>query len=69
MSNLPECYEQGTSSLEAELDKKVQRSNQEIKELQDNMSAMKEMHRAELEELKKEVEKQVHLKLGVSIRA
>ena len=46
--------------MDTELDKKVQRSHQEIKELQDNMSAMKEMHRAELAELKKEVEKQVH---------
>jgi len=56
--DLPECRKQGSSSLGAECEQKVQRSNQEVKELQDNIRAMKEMHRAELEELKKEVEKQ-----------
>ena len=38
---------------------KVQRSNQEVKALHENIAAMKEMHRAELEELKTEVERQV----------
>ena len=38
---------------------KLQQSKQEIKALQDNIAAMKELHRAEIEELKNEIEKQV----------
>lgn len=58
-TDLPECRKQEASSVEIQLEKSIQRSNQEVKELQANITAMKELHRAELEELKKEVEKQV----------
>ena len=34
--------------------------NSEVKVLQESITALKELHKAELEELKKEVEKQVH---------
>lgn len=51
--------------MNAELHSKVQESNQEVKKLQDNIDTLKELHRAELEELRKEVEKQVLLSLYV----
>ena len=58
--DLPEDQKERTSSLDTEqLQDKVQESNQEVKTLQENIAALKELHKAELEELKKEVEKQV----------
>ncbi|KAJ7389480.1 hypothetical protein OS493_031451 [Desmophyllum pertusum] len=57
--DLPEDQKERTSSLDTEqLQDKVQESNQEVKTLQENIAALKELHKAELEELKKEVEKQ-----------
>ena len=57
----PEAYKQGASVLDTECELKVQRSNQEVKTSHENIAAMKEMHRAELEELKTEVERQVQV--------
>ena len=56
----PDWHKQGTNSAETGLDQRVQTSSQEVKELQDSITAMNELHRKEIEELKKEVEKQVH---------
>ena len=39
----------------------MQESNQQVKTLHENMAALKEMHKAELDELKREVEKQVYI--------
>lgn len=51
------------AGMNAELHGKVQESNQEVKKLQDNIATLKELHKAELEELRKEVEKQVLLNM------
>ncbi|KAL9965288.1 hypothetical protein ACROYT_G029063 [Oculina patagonica] len=56
--DLPECHKERTGSVEVELKSKVQESNQEVKKLQENIATLKELHKAELEELKREVEKQ-----------
>lgn len=57
--DLPEHNKERTRSLDLELQSKMQESNQQVKTLHENIAALKELHRAELEELKKEVEKQV----------
>lgn len=44
--------------MDGELQSKMQESNQQVKTLHENIAALKEMHREELEELKREVEKQ-----------
>lgn len=44
--------------MDGELQSKMQESNQQVKTLHENITALKEMHREELEELKREVEKQ-----------
>lgn len=54
----PDCHKQETKSAETGLDQRVQTSNQEVKKLEDSITAMKELHRKEIEELKTEVEKQ-----------
>lgn len=57
--DLPEVHnKERTRSLDLELQSKMQESNQQVKTLHENIAALKELHRAELEELKKEVEKQ-----------
>lgn len=53
--------EQRAPSMDTANEVKLQQSKQEIKTLQDNISAMKELHRAEIEELRNETEKQVLL--------
>ena len=45
-----------------ELQSKImQESEQQVKTLHENIAALKEMHRAELDELKREVERQVFI--------
>lgn len=44
--------------MDGELQSKMQESNQQVKTLHENIAALKEIHREELEELKREVEKQ-----------
>jgi len=39
----------------------MQESNQQVKTLHENIAALKELHKVELEELKREVEKQVFI--------
>ena len=51
--------DQRAPSVDTANEVKLQQSKQEIKALQDNIAAMKELHRAEIEELKNEIEKQV----------
>ena len=51
--------DQRAPSVDTANEVKLQQSKQEIKALQDNIAAMKELHRAEIEELKNEMEKQV----------
>lgn len=63
LPDLPECHKERTGSVDAEHKGKVQESNQEIKKLQENIATLKELHKAELEELKREVEKQVQMVL------
>ena len=50
----PEHRKERTRSLDAE-------NNQQVKTLHENIAALKELHRAELEELQREVEKQVFM--------
>ena len=57
------CSKERTRSLDGELQSKMQESNQQVKTLHENIAALKEMHREELEELKREVEKQVQILL------
>lgn len=47
--------------MDGELQSKMQESNQQVKTLHENIAALKEMHREELEELKREVAKQVFI--------
>ena len=49
------------NTVERELQSKMQESNQQVKTLHENIAALKELHRAEFEELKREVEKQVFI--------
>ena len=51
--------DQRAPSVDTANEVKLQQSKQEIKTLQDNIAAMKELHRVEIEELKNEIEKQV----------
>lgn len=55
------CSKEKTRSLDVELQSKIQESNQQVKTLHENIAALKEMHKAELEELKREVERQVFI--------
>lgn len=64
----PNCHKQETKSAETGLDQRVQTSNQEVKKLEDSITAMKELHRKEIEELKTEVEKQVLFVSNMSIK-
>ena len=57
--DLPEHNKERNRSLDLELQSKMQESNQQVKALHENIAALKELHRVELEELKREVEKQV----------
>lgn len=50
-------HRQGTASLES-TEKNEERSQQDVENQQDYIARLKEMHRAEIEELRKEVEKQ-----------
>ena len=50
--------------MEVELQSKVQERDQQVKKLHENVATLKEMHKAELEELKREVEKQVFVTQG-----
>ena len=59
--DLPEHSRERTRSLDVELQSKMQESYQQVKTLHENIAALKELHRAELEELKREVEKQVFI--------
>lgn len=61
LPDLPEHSKERTRSLNVELQSKMQESNQQVKTLQENIAALKELHKAELEELKREVEKQVYI--------
>ena len=60
---LEHCSKERTRSLDGELQSKMQESNQQVKTLHENIAALKEMHREELEELKRQVEKQVQILL------
>ena len=51
--------DQRAPSVDTGNELKLLQSKQEIKTLQDNIAAMKELHRAEIEELRNEIEKQV----------
>ena len=51
--------EQRAPSADTANEEKLQQSKQEIKMLQDNIAAMKELHRVEIEELRNVIEKQV----------
>lgn len=57
-SDADDDHRQVTSSLQAASDKSAQGSIEEMEDQQDNIAALKEMHRAEIEELRKEVERQ-----------
>ena len=59
LPDLPEHNKERNRSLDLELQSKMQESNQQVKALHENIAALKELHRVELEELKREVEKQV----------
>ena len=57
--DLPEFHKERAGPLDAERKGKGQESNPEVKKLQENIATLKELHKVELEELRKEVEKQV----------
>lgn len=57
-SDADDDHRQVTSSLQAASDKSAEGSIEEMEDQQHNIAALKEMHRAEIEELRKEVEKQ-----------
>jgi len=56
--DLPEHRKERTRSLDVDLQSKMQESNQQVNTLHENIAALKELHKVELEELKREVEKQ-----------
>lgn len=60
-----DSHRQGTPSLES-TEKNEERSQQDVENQQDYIARLKEMHRAEIEELRKEVEKQVTLMFAVT---
>ena len=64
-AELHDSHRQGTASLES-TEKNEERSQQDVENQQDYIARLKEMHRAEIEELRKEVEKQVTLMFGVT---
>lgn len=47
--------------MDVDLQSKMQESNQQVNTLHENIAALKELHKVELEELKREVEKQVFI--------
>ena len=64
-AELHDSHRQGTASLES-TEKNEERSQQDVENHQDYIVRLKEMHRAEIEELRKEVEKQVTLMFAVT---
>lgn len=56
-AELHDSHRQGTASLES-TEKNEERSQQDVENQQDYIARLKEMHRAEIEELRMEVEKQ-----------
>lgn len=56
-AELQDSHRQGTASLES-TEKNEEGSQQDVENQQDYIARLKEMHRAEIEELRKEVEKQ-----------